>query len=85
MPTVSYLDSPLYNTRPVPRVFQNQIDRNLEAYIVKIEIVLLQKLQNAMSETKGHEWTVVFLAVFIILHVAERDMWRLLWFVMMTM
>ena len=36
--------SPLYGTVPAPRVLQNQLDRNLESYIIGKERLFLKTL-----------------------------------------
>jgi len=77
---VTDTESPLYGTVPAPRVLQNQLDRNLESYIARFETVLLKELQKAMRRMRdrtGVEWTIIFTATVILLHVRERDIWRL--------
>ena len=67
---------PLNGTIPAPRVLQNQLDRNLESYIIAKERNLLRALQNAVLN-RSCSWVVISLAVIVILHVLERDSWRL--------
>ena len=74
---VTDVGSYLFDTIPAPRVLQNQLDRNLELYIARIELAFLKALQNAMLRAREHTWTVVFTATVIALHMRERDIWRL--------
>ena len=62
---------------PAPRVLQNQLDHRLESYIAQVEVHVLTDLQKAMLRTPRNEWINVFIVVVIILHVRERDIWRL--------
>lgn len=77
MDMVMDAESPLFGTVPAPRVLQNQLDRNLESEIAKLETFLLEELQKAMRHKTGTEWVVVFTAAVVLLHVRERDIWRL--------
>ncbi|KAH8799640.1 hypothetical protein F5884DRAFT_112259 [Xylogone sp. PMI_703] len=79
MPVVKQSDCPLYNKVPVPRVLENQLDRHLESHIVNIEGRLLKMLQNALLQKSNSDPIDIFLSVTMILHVVERDIWRLLW------
>ena len=67
----------LFNTVPAPRVLQNQLDRSLESYMASMELRLLKELQKAMLQAKANTWIAIFVAVVIILHTRERDIWRL--------
>ena len=82
MERVTDARSSLYGTIPAPRVVQNQLDRNLEEYVARVEIALVKQLQNAMLRTKSTEWITVFTTVAITLHVVERDIWRLEYWVL---
>lgn len=81
MDIVSRFESPLYGSVPVPRVLQNQLDHLLEAEIVKIERYLLKNLQKVIRASNRSAWVSTFLGIAIILHVMERDTWRLLYWV----
>lgn len=82
MPLITDQMSPLYGTVPAPRVLQNQLDRKLEAYIARIEKSLLTELSRTMLRIRPCERTTIFLAVIILLHVRERDIWRLQYWVL---
>jgi hypothetical protein len=69
--------SPLFSIVPAPRVLQNQLDRNLELYIARMECKFLTELQNSMLQRVSQTRIVLFTAVVIALHVIERDTWRL--------
>lgn len=73
--------SPLWGKIPVPRVVQNQLDRSIEAFVFATECELLKHLQSAMLKKTRAEWLDVFLAVIVILHVHERDTWRLMFWI----
>ncbi len=81
MDIVGRLESPLYGSIPVPRVLQNQLDHLLEAEIVKTERYLLKNLQKVIRASNRSAWVITFLGIAIILHVMERDAWRLLYWV----
>ena len=81
MPVVEEKNSPLYGTVPVPRVLQNQLDHPLECRIYETEHSLLDRLQKAMLKKERPDWMPIFLALVIILHVFERDTWRLMYWV----
>ncbi|KAL9034452.1 MAG: hypothetical protein Q9214_007036, partial [Letrouitia sp. 1 TL-2023] len=57
------------------------LDHLLEAEIVKTEQRLLKQLQKAIRASDRRAWVVTFLGIAIILHVMERDTWRLLYWV----
>lgn len=75
--SISDQESSLFGTVPAPRVLQNQLDRNLASYMAKQEGVFLKELQKAMSHQTKAQWIDVFLAAVILLHIRERDLWRL--------
>src|SRR4051794_6466189 len=75
-------ESSLYGTTPAPRVLQNQLDRKLEEYCAETEVVCLNGLQRAMLRKTAKQWTVIFTATLLLLHVWERDIWRLLYWTM---
>lgn len=79
MDVVNDIHSPLHGTVPVPRVLQNQLDHLLEMQIADIESELFLRLQKTMRLRKRADWVSIFLAVILILHVIERDIWRLLY------
>ena len=79
MTTVDDIRSPLHGTVPAPRVLQNQLDRNLELYIMKKEADLLKAVQSGMLRRYSTSWEVISLAVVMFLHVLERDIWRLMY------
>ncbi len=81
MGIVDRWESPLYGSIPVPRVLQNQLDHLLEAEVVKTEQHLLKTLQKVIRASNRSAWVIIFLAIAIILHVMERDTWRLLYWV----
>ena len=81
MDIVGRLESPLYGSIPVPRVLQNQFDHLIEAEIVKTERYLLKNLQRVIRASNRSAWVITFLGIAIILHVMERDAWRLLYWV----
>lgn len=63
---------------PAPRVLQNQIDSRIEAFVARVELQLLKELQKAMKQ-KSCSWIEIFSAVFLILRVTEKDIWRLMY------
>lgn len=71
-------ESPYYNTTIAPRVLQNQIDSRVEAFMARVELQLLKDLQKAMKQ-KTCSWIEIFSTVFLILRVAEKDIWRLMY------
>lgn len=70
--------SPYYQMTPAPRVLQNQIDSRIEAFVARVELQLLKELQKAMKQ-KSCSWIEIFSAVFLILRVTEKDIWRLMY------
>lgn len=81
MKIVDRIESPLHRSVPAPRVLQNQLDHLLEYEIVETERHLLKNLQKVIKASERNSWVVTFLATAIILHVMERDTWRLLYWV----
>jgi len=81
MKIVDRIESPLHGSIPAPRVLQNQLDHLLESEIVKTERHLLKNLQKVIKASDRTLWVATFLATAIILHVMERDAWRLLYWV----
>lgn len=81
MNIVDRIQSPLHGSIPVPRVLQNQLDHLLEAEIAKTEQYLLKNLQKVIRASDRSAWVITFLGITIILHVMERDAWRLLYWV----
>jgi hypothetical protein len=79
---VTDIMSSLFGTIPAPRVLQNQLDRNLELHIATTELEFLKELQNAMQRKRPQTWVVIFTAAVITLHVMERDIWRLEYWVL---
>jgi hypothetical protein len=69
----------LNGTTPAPRVLQNQLDRMLEQYCANKELECLQELQRCMRKDSKRLWVVVFIVIVLLLHVRERDIWRLLY------
>jgi hypothetical protein len=72
-------DSSLFGTVPAPRVLQNQLDRMLEEYCATKEVDCLRGLQSSMYRSTSRDWTVIFVVTVIILHIRERDIWRLMY------
>jgi hypothetical protein len=81
MREVTQARSPLYGTVPVPRVLQNQLDHELEQYIVLCERLFLRDLQGLIKRRDRHNWLVIVLALTLMLNVLERDIWRLLYWI----
>src|SRR5690242_8155621 len=81
MPVVKQSDCPLYNKVPVPRVLENQLDLHLESYIVDVENKSLKMLQDALLQKSRNSPVDMFLSAVLSLHVVERDIWRLLFWV----
>ena len=81
MHVVEEENSPLHGTVPVPRVLQNQLDHLLECYIYQTERHLLDRLEKTIKEKERAEWVATYLTMVVILHVFERDTWRLLYWV----
>lgn len=79
MSVVSDDDCPLHGSVPAPRVLQNQLDRRLECYIVEKERELLAAVQRAFREGGSEQRDMTSLAVMVVLHVLERDTWRLVY------
>ena len=78
MQTVEDTDCPLYGTVPAPRVLQNQLDRSLEVYIIAKEKELLKTIQRELrGGPQGLD--VVSASAIFILHVLEKDIWRLMY------
>ena len=81
---MSVIDEPaslLHNTVPAPKVIQNQLDHLLEGQIYDTEEKLLKELQKLIRRRDRGQWIVVFLSLVIVLHVLERDTWRLIYWV----
>jgi hypothetical protein len=76
---VKHRGSLLNGTTPAPRVLQNQLDRILEQYCAKKELECLKELQRSMRGQSKRPWIVVFIVTVLLLHVRERDIWRLLY------
>ena len=72
-------NSPFYRRIPAPRVMQNQLDSNLEAFIFKTEKTVLKDLQEAILKRSTYSWNIVCLTTIVLLHVLEKDSWRLLY------
>ncbi|GIZ48183.1 hypothetical protein CKM354_001125600 [Cercospora kikuchii] len=72
---------PLFGTIPAPRVLQNQLDHMLEEYIASIEQQVLKTLSKAMLSRRC-EYAAIFAAALILLHVMERDIWRLQYWIL---
>jgi hypothetical protein len=79
MCVVEDMECPLNGSIPAPRVLQNQLDRNLESYIVAKEQDLLQAVQRGLRKSRSVGWNVICAAVIFIVHVLERDTWRLMY------
>lgn len=77
--TVEELGSTLYGTAPAPRVLQNQLDQVLEEYCAEKEFECLKLLHKAMYKKRRKDWAVVFAVSMLLLHLRERDLWRLLY------
>jgi hypothetical protein len=77
-------ESFLYGITPAPRVVQNQLDRRLERYCAEKEAEYLKALQNSMLRKRRLEWTTIFTSSVIVLHIRERDIWRLLYWTLDT-
>lgn len=73
--------SPFHGSIPATRVLQNQLDHQLESAIVKTEQRLLMLVQTNLRKSDRHDWIVTFVGIAIILHVMERDAWRLMYWV----
>ena len=71
----------LHKTVPAPKVIQNQLDHLLERQIFEIEESLLNEIQKLIRRRDRGQWIVVFLSLVIVLHVLERDIWRLVYWV----
>ncbi|OCL07916.1 hypothetical protein AOQ84DRAFT_377256 [Glonium stellatum] len=56
-----------YENYHVARVLRNQLDRKLEKYCGIMEVHCL------------HSWHLLFTATLVIVHIRERDIWRLLY------
>jgi len=69
----------LNGTTPAPRVLQNQLDRILEQYCADKELECLKELQKFMRRESKRPWIVIFIVTILLLHVRERDIWRLLY------
>ena len=81
MKIVDRMESPLCGSIPAPRVLQNQLDHLLESEIMETEQNLLKDLQKVIKASNRKSWVFTFLTTAIILHVMERDAWRLLYWV----
>lgn len=79
MTVVEDMECPLNGSIPAPRVLQNQLDRNLESYMVAKEQGLLKAVQREIRKNRLACWDVICAAVIFILHVLERDSWRLMY------
>ncbi|CAG5138842.1 uncharacterized protein ALTATR162_LOCUS450 [Alternaria atra] len=76
---VIHQGSLLNGTTPAPRVLQNQLDRMLEQYCADKELECLSELQKSMRRQVKRPWIVVFIVTVLLLHIRERDVWRLLY------
>ena len=65
---------------PAPRVLQNQLDHRLELFVSELEARLLRKLEAAMTQKKVPR-REVFSATIVLLAAAERDIWRLMYWI----
>ena len=81
MEIVNQKRSALYGSFPAPRVLQNQLDHLLEIEIAKTEKSLLKNLQKLIRASNRCVWIIVFVGIAVVLHVMERDVWRLLYWV----
>lgn len=81
MSVVNEPASLLHDTIPAPKVLQNQLDHLLERQIFETESSLLKELQRLIRRRDRGQWIVVFLSLVIVLHVLERDTWRLMYWV----
>jgi hypothetical protein len=79
MRKVEDIECPLHASIPAPRVLQNQLDRNLECYIIAKEKQLLKAIQRELRKSRSEGLDVIFSSVIIILHVLEKDTWRLMY------
>lgn len=79
MSVVEDPNCPLYGTIPAPRVLQNQLDRAIESYIMLTEKQLLRAIQRRMRAEKAQVWEPLCAAIALVLHVLERDTWRLMY------
>jgi len=79
MRKVEDIECPLHGSIPAPRVLQNQLDRNLECYIIAKEKQLLKAIQRELRKSRSEGLDVIFSSVIIILHVLEKDTWRLMY------
>lgn len=79
MSVVSDDECPLQGSVPAPRVLQNQLDRKLECYIVDKERELLKAVQRAFRKGGSEQRNTISSAVIVVLHVLERDTWRLMY------
>ena len=78
MYTVEDTECPLYGSVPAPRVLQNQLDRTLEVYIIAKEEKLLKAIQRELrGGVQGRD--VVSASAIFVLHVLEKDIWRLMY------
>lgn len=79
MREVEDIECPLHGYIPAPRVLQNQLDRNLESYIVAKEKMLLKVIQRELRQSRSEGLDIIFASVFFILQVLEKDIWRLMY------
>lgn len=70
---------PLHGSVPAPRVLQNQLDRMLELYIMHTELSLLKAIQRTMRAEGAQARKMVCAGIALVLHVLERDTWRLMY------
>jgi hypothetical protein len=74
--TVNDVSSALYGTIPAPRVLQNQLDKYLEEYCAITEVECLKELQKSMRARQDSR-VEIYTVVGLLLHIRERDIWRL--------
>lgn len=81
MAVVEQSNCPLQSIVPIPRILHNQLDRCLESWIINVESDLLKMLQNVLFKRYRVEKIHLFLTIVVILHMMERNIWRLLYWI----
>lgn len=81
-PLVNDINNSNLGLRPAPRVMQNGLDLQLEAYVAQLEGNLLQRINRTLhGRGTTDSWGELCAATFVLLAVMEKDIWRLVYWV----
>lgn len=77
-PIIQDSESPWFGKQPLPRMISNQLTHLFELHMIRLDEMILDKLQSWMLKTERGEWLIVTLVVFLLLHVREIDAGRII-------